>query len=190
MSIIDKNAYEIYCTEYLIALVDGNITDEMRNNVLSAEGRGCFGYDDFFAQICVAYTQLVVDKGYNAEQVLEGIHTEFDAFNMTDIMGEFAQYEDIICKCVKAMAAGGACLDSCYILADGLEEQPDVVKYGAGIAILRHITFARRAVDNLNLARMVMNVVRSYDVEPNGAEAIKAMAELAINNKTTREDME
>ena len=190
MSIIEKNAYEIYCTEYLIALVNGCITDEMRNNVLSAEGRGCFGYGDLFAQVCVAYTQLVIDRNYTAEQVLEGIHTEFEALNMADTMGEFSQYEDIIIKCANTMAAGGACLNSCYALADGLENQPDVVRYGAGVAILRHIALARKTVTNLDLATMVMNVVKSYETEPDGAEAIKCMAELVINNKQPQEYQE
>ena len=185
MSILEKNAYEIYCTEYLIALVDGGVTDEMRQNILSSEGM--YSLSDFFSQVCVAYVQLVIDKGLTAEQVLEGIRTEFEAFNMSDVMGEFSQYEDIICKCAKTMAAGDSCLSSCYELADGLDEQPDVVKYGAGVAILRHITLARRTVTNLELARMVMNVVRSYTAEPAGADAIKYMAETAINNKTAQE---
>lgn len=182
MAIMKQNVFEYASAEYLIALADGTVTDELRQNVVVAAST--YNLVEYvYSQVFVAYMQMIVSKGLTQNQVLEGIRTEFDAFDMAEMMGTFSQYEKVICDCAYWAVNSSACLETCLALIEGLDEQSDAVKYGLSIAVLRHISFARQVVDNLETVRHIMNVINSYDEVPVGANAVKHIAEFAINYK-------
>lgn len=177
-----KNDYEVFFSQYVLSLLDNSTTDEMRTNILNAEG--FYGKEDLLGQILTAFMQMIVDFDLSIEDAVARIHEEYDAFEMADEIGDFAQFENIVLTCAKAMAKGGGCLAKCYDITEGIDNMPAAAQVGISVAVLRYLTFARHTVSNLPLVRKLLAYVsNALEDTPHGADGIKYMAETVINNK-------
>lgn len=183
-----NTSYIIAHADYLTALSYDSVTDDIRQNFISEAKTATseeHNIDTILNEIAFVYMCQVRNYGMPVSEAVNKIKTEFNYLGMNAVYGDFDAYKKFVEACVEVFVSEESVIEKHdkFIPLATDSQVTDAVRYATGMTILRHVTKSYIMTGKIALIKEIMEVVRSYDEEPAGANAM-----LGIISEATQKD--
>lgn len=184
---VNKN-YILAYTEYMSALTDDTITDELRTSFLTqCSTEENVEYDYVLSEIFYIFARKVANNDLSIEAALCTIKEEYNALPLSNVLGDFSKLEKFIETSLKAAKSSHTPLDKYMSFLSLFREHAelhDCVKYAIGLMVLRSLTISYQvAAGNMDTVKELSAIIKSYDEEPVFSQAMMDIMAYTVGPK-------